>query len=134
MSKSAKTYILLLWLCGNILRLKSYTRTVLSFFAWVIFMKCFFEDAIKASHALKITLTTRNKSKDGGIPYHAAGTYIAKLIAKGYKVAVCEQIEDPKLAKGVVKRDVVRTPPNITNRHKKLIQLLCFYKSSVHKQ
>ncbi len=83
------------------------------FFRMGDFYEMFFEDAVTASPILEITLTSRNKnSKDAvplcGFPYHAASVYIAKLIAKGYKVAVCEQTEDPKLAKGVVKREVVR--------------------------
>ncbi len=77
------------------------------------FYEMFFEDALKASRVLEITLTSRNKnSKDAvplcGFPYHAASSYIAKLIENGFKVAVCEQVEDPKLAKGVVRREVVR--------------------------
>ncbi len=83
------------------------------FFRMGDFYEMFFEDAVTASRILEITLTSRNKnSKDAvplcGFPYHAASAYIAKLIAKGFKVAVCEQMEDPKLAKGVVKREVVR--------------------------
>ncbi|WP_313891173.1 DNA mismatch repair protein MutS [Psychrobacillus sp.] len=73
------------------------------------FYELFFDDAIKAAAILEITLTSR---KDGipmcGVPHHAAGNYIETLITKGYKVAVCEQVEDPKHAKGVVKREVVR--------------------------
>jgi DNA mismatch repair protein MutS len=77
------------------------------------FYEMFFEDAVTASRVLEITLTSRNKNKEDaislcGFPYHAASGYIAKLIEKGFKVAVCEQIEDPKLAKGVVKREVIR--------------------------
>ena len=77
------------------------------------FYEMFFEDALRASKILEITLTTRNKnSKDAvpmcGFPYHAASSYITKLIDSGNKVAICEQVEDPKLAKGVVKREVVR--------------------------
>jgi DNA mismatch repair protein MutS len=77
------------------------------------FYEMFFEDAITASKILEITLTSRNKGKDDsiplcGIPYHAASSYIAKLIENGFKVAVCEQIEDPREAKGIVKREVVR--------------------------
>ena len=73
----------------------------------------FFEDAVLASKLLEITLTSRDKGKEDsvplcGFPWHAASSYIAKLIAKGHKVAVCEQMEDPRLAKGVVKREVVR--------------------------
>ncbi|MEI7590093.1 MAG: DNA mismatch repair protein MutS [Deltaproteobacteria bacterium] len=83
------------------------------FFRMGDFYEMFFDDAIEASKVLEITLTTRNKNKEDsiplcGIPYHAADGYIAKLIANGYKVAICEQMEDPKLAKGVVKRDVIR--------------------------
>jgi DNA mismatch repair protein MutS len=77
------------------------------------FYEMFFDDALRAAKILEITLTTRNKnSKDAvpmcGFPYHAASSYITKLIDSGNKVAICEQVEDPKLAKGVVKREVVR--------------------------
>jgi DNA mismatch repair protein MutS len=77
------------------------------------FYEMFFEDAVTASKALDLTLTSRNKNKEDaiplcGFPYHAASSYIARLIEQGFKVAVCEQTEDPKLAKGVVKREVVR--------------------------
>jgi DNA mismatch repair protein MutS len=83
------------------------------FFRMGDFYEMFFEDAVTASKVLEITLTSRNKNKEDsiplcGFPYHAASTYIAKLIEKGFKVAVCEQMEDPKLAKGVVKREVIR--------------------------
>lgn len=77
------------------------------------FYEMFFEDALLAAPILEITLTSRNKSKEDavplcGFPYHAASAYIAKLVEKGFKVAVCEQVEDPKSAKGIVKRDVIR--------------------------
>lgn len=77
------------------------------------FYEMFNEDAIKASQLLEVTLTSRNKNADDpipmcGVPYHAAQGYIDTLIAKGYKVAICEQMEDPKQAKGMVKRDVVQ--------------------------
>ena len=83
------------------------------FFRMGDFYEMFFEDAVTASKILEITLTSRNKGREDsiplcGVPYHAASSYIAKLIGKGFKVAVCEQVEDPKLAKGVVKREVVR--------------------------
>jgi DNA mismatch repair protein MutS len=83
------------------------------FFRMGDFYEMFFEDAVTASKILEITLTSRNKGKEDsiplcGVPYHAASSYIAKLIGRGFKVAVCEQVEDPKLAKGVVKREVVR--------------------------
>jgi DNA mismatch repair protein MutS len=77
------------------------------------FYEMFDQDAVTASKVLEITLTARNKSKGietplCGFPWHAAEGYIAKLIRRGFKVAVCEQVEDPKLAKGIVKREVIR--------------------------
>lgn len=77
------------------------------------FYEMFFEDAVTAAGVLDIALTSRNKGKEDsiplcGFPYHAASPYIAKLIDNGFKVAICEQVEDPKLARGVVKREVVR--------------------------
>ena len=77
------------------------------------FYEMFDQDAVTASKVLEITLTARNKSKGietplCGFPYHAVEGYIAKLIRRGFKVAVCEQVEDPKLAKGIVKREVIR--------------------------
>lgn len=83
------------------------------FFRMGDFYEMFFEDAVTASRLLDITLTSRNKNREDaiplcGFPYHASSSYIAKLIEKGFKVAVCEQIEDPKAAKGVVKREVTR--------------------------
>ena len=88
----------------------------LLFFRLGDFYEMFDEDAFTASRELDIALTTRDRNVENpdertpmcGIPYHAAETYIAKLIAKGYKVAICEQLEDPALAKGIVKRDVIR--------------------------
>ncbi len=73
----------------------------------------FFDDAMVASKELEIALTARDcgnneKAPMCGVPYHSAHSYIAKLIEKGYKVAICEQVEDPKLAKGVVKREITR--------------------------
>ena len=79
------------------------------FFRLGDFYELFHDDAIKAASILEITLTSR---KDGipmcGVPHHAAQSYIETLISKGYKVAICEQVEDPKVAKGVVKREVVQ--------------------------
>ncbi len=77
------------------------------------FYEMFFEDAVTAAKVLDITLTSRDKGREDsipmcGFPYHAASSYISRLIEKGFKVAVCEQMEDPKLAKGVVKREVAR--------------------------
>jgi DNA mismatch repair protein MutS len=95
------------------MELKSRYQDSILFFRMGDFYEMFFEDAVIASKILEITLTSRNKNKDGsiplcGFPYHAAPSYIAKLIEKGRKVAICEQIEDPKHATGVVKRDVIR--------------------------
>ncbi len=83
------------------------------FFRMGDFYEMFFEDAVKAAPILEITLTSRSKNQGQdipmcGVPYHAAETYIARLIKAGFKVAVCDQIEDPRLAKGIVARDVTR--------------------------
>jgi DNA mismatch repair protein MutS len=85
----------------------------LLFFRLGDFYELFFEDAIVAAKELQITLTSRNKEKGAaipmcGVPYHAAEGYVAKLIRKGFKVAICEQMEDPRLAKKLVKREVTR--------------------------
>src|SRR6266536_3218034 len=77
------------------------------------FYELFFEDAVTASRELQITLTSRNKEKGiaipmCGVPYHSAENYIAKLIRKGFKVAICEQMEDPRLTKKIVRREVTR--------------------------
>lgn len=86
------------------------------------FYEMFFEDAVRVSRELELTLTGKDCGQEErapmcGIPYHAAETYIAKLIEKGFKVAICEQVEDPKQAKGIVKRDVIRvvTPGTVTS-------------------
>jgi len=90
-----------------------YPDTIL-FFRLGDFYEMFFDDAVKASRILDITLTSRNKNSEGadvplcGVPYHSANPYIAKLIEAGEKVAICEQVEDPKSAKGIVKRQVVK--------------------------
>ena len=85
----------------------------LLFFRLGDFYELFFEDAQVAARELQITLTSRNKEKGiaipmCGVPYHAAEGYIAKLIRKGFKVAICEQMEDPRVAKKLVKREVTR--------------------------
>jgi DNA mismatch repair protein MutS len=87
--------------------------SALVFFRLGDFYELFFEDAILAARELQITLTSRNKEKGiavpmCGVPYHAAEGYIAKLIRKGFKVAICEQVEDPRLAKKLVRREVTR--------------------------
>ena len=83
------------------------------FFRMGDFYEMFFEDAIKAAPILEIVLTTRDKNRENkvpmcGVPYHARDTYAIKLLRKGYKVAICEQVEDPALAKGIVKREVIK--------------------------
>jgi DNA mismatch repair protein MutS len=85
----------------------------LLFFRLGDFYELFFDDAVVAARELQITLTSRNKEKGiavpmCGVPYHSAENYIAKLIRKGFKVAICEQMEDPRLAKKIVRREVTR--------------------------
>lgn len=90
---------------------KQYPDAVL-FFRLGDFYEMFFEDAVLASRELEITLTGRDGGEERvpmcGVPYHAAESYIAKLVGKGYRVAICEQVEDPACAKGVVRREVTR--------------------------
>jgi len=100
---------------------KEYEDYIL-FFRLGDFYEMFFEDAVTASKVLDITLTARGcgleeKAPLAGVPYHAAEGYLAKLVASGLKVAICEQIEDPKKAKGIVKRAVTRivTPGTVTD-------------------
>jgi len=87
------------------------------------FYEMFYEDALVAARALELTLTSRSKDAGGngipmcGVPFHAADGYVAKLVRKGFRVAICEQVEDPKKAKGLVKREVVRvvSPGTLTD-------------------
>ena len=95
------------------LQIKSQYPDSILFFRMGDFYEMFFEDAQVGSKELDIALTSRNKGKKDsiplcGVPHFAAETYISKLLQKGYKVALCDQVEDPKLAKGIVKREVVR--------------------------
>ncbi|MFD2045726.1 DNA mismatch repair protein MutS [Ornithinibacillus salinisoli] len=95
------------------LRIKADYQDAFLFFRLGDFYEMFFEDAINAARELEITLTKRDAGQEDpipmcGIPYHSAANYIKNLIEKGYKVAICEQVEDPKEAKGVVKREVVQ--------------------------
>ena len=99
------------------LQIKEQNQDAILFFRLGDFYEMFGADAKTASRELDLTLTSRDKSKDKpaeermpmcGVPYHAADAYIARLIAKGYKVAICEQTEDPAQAKGLVKRDIIR--------------------------
>ena len=98
---------------------KSYQDCIL-FYRLGDFYEMFFEDAITASKELEITLTGKNCGQEErapmcGVPYHAVDSYLNKLVSKGYKVAICEQVEDPKLAKGIVKREVIRIVTPGTN-------------------
>jgi len=95
-------------------RMKAENPEALLFFRMGDFYELFFEDAEVAARALEIALTSRSRDKDGapipmcGVPHHAASIYIARLVRQGFRVALCEQMEDPRTAKGVVKREVVR--------------------------
>ncbi len=104
------------------LQIKSQYPDAILFFRMGDFYEMFFEDAYIASKELDITLTSRDKGqKDSvplcGVPYFTAETYISRLLQKGYKVALCDQVEDPRFAKGIVKREVVRvyTPGLVTD-------------------
>lgn len=95
------------------LRIKAEYQDAFLFFRLGDFYEMFFDDAIKAAQELEITLTKRDSNQSNpipmcGVPHHSAERYIKTLIDKGYKVAICEQVEDPKEAKGVVKREVVQ--------------------------
>ena len=100
------------------MEVKEKNPDTLLFFRLGDFYEMFGQDARTASRELDLALTTRDKSKDKpdeeripmcGVPYHSAEGYIARLIAKGYKVSICEQTEDPAQAKGLVQREVIRT-------------------------
>src|SRR5690554_1846855 len=82
------------------------------------FYEMFFEDAKIGARELEITLTARDKDVPlAGFPYHALNSYLGRFIERGYKVAICEQVEDPKAAKGIVKREIVQviTPGTVTD-------------------
>lgn len=105
------------------LKIKSEYDDCLLFFRLGDFYEMFFEDAKEASRVLEITLTKRDAKKEDpipmcGVPYHSADSYIETLINNGYKVAICEQMEDPKQTKGMVKREVVRivTPGTVMDQ------------------
>jgi len=93
--------------------IKKEHRDAILFFRMGDFYEMFFDDAVTASKILEIALTTRDKRNENpipmcGIPYHAADSYLPKLIRAGHKVAICEQTEDPATAKGIVRREVIR--------------------------
>jgi DNA mismatch repair protein MutS len=125
------------------LDIKKQYKDCILFFRLGDFYEMFFSDAEIASKELEITLTGRDCGLDErapmcGVPFHAADSYISKLINKGYKVAICEQIEDPALAKGIVKRDVVRiiTPGTVVDSSmlddRKNNYLMAIYKNSCY--
>lgn len=105
------------------LEIKALYQDAILFYRLGDFYEMFFDDAVTASKVLGITLTSRNSKDDEnrvplcGVPYHAVSSYLAKMIKAGFKVAICEQVEDPKEAKGVVRREVVRvvTPGLVTD-------------------
>jgi DNA mismatch repair protein MutS len=105
------------------LEAKRQYRDAIVFFRMGDFYEMFYEDALVAARALDLTLTSRSKDAGGngipmcGIPFHAADGYLARLVKKGFRVAICEQVEDPKKAKGLVKREVVRvvSPGTLTD-------------------
>ena len=95
------------------LEIKERHPDAILFFRLGDFYEMFFEDAVLAARLLDLTLTTRDKGKEDpipmcGVPHHAAGAYVARLVRQGHRVAICEQVEDPRSAKGVVRREVVR--------------------------
>lgn len=121
---------------------KDYKDSIL-FYRLGDFYEMFFDDAILASRELELTLTGKECGQEErapmcGIPFHAAENYIARLISKGYKVAICEQMEDPKQAKGIVKREVIRvvTPGTVIESNlldeKKNNYIMSVYKSGIY--
>ncbi len=95
------------------IEIKNQNPDIVIFFRLGDFYEMFFEDAIKVSHDLELTLTGKNAGLDEripmcGIPHHAANLYIEKLVDLGYKIGICEQLEDPKTTKGLVKRDLIQ--------------------------
>lgn len=127
----------------NYMQTKEQYKDCILFYRLGDFYEMFFDDAITASRELEITLTGRacgmeERAPMCGVPFHAVEIYVSRLIAKGYKVAICEQLEDPKQAKGIVKRDVIRvvTPGTVieTNmlEEKKNNYIMSIFKKSMY--
>ena len=125
------------------LRTKEKYKDCVLFYRLGDFYEMFFDDAINVSRELELTLTGKDcgleeRAPMCGIPYHAAEGYIAKLIERGYKVAICEQLEDPKFAKGIVKRDVIKvvTPGTVVEstllEDKKNNYIMSIYKEGIY--
>lgn len=125
------------------LKTKEEYKDCILFYRLGDFYEMFFDDAILASRELELTLTGKECGQEErapmcGVPFHAAETYIARLIGKGYKVAICEQMEDPKLAKGIVKREVIRvvTPGTVIESNlldeKKNNYIMAIYKNGIY--
>ena len=106
------------------MEIKENYKDCILFFRLGDFYEMFFDDAKTASAELELTLTGKNcgleeRAPMCGVPFHSADTYVARLVEKGYKVAICEQTEDPQTAKGIVKREVIRivTPGTVTSEN-----------------
>ena len=124
---------------------KAQHRDAILFFRMGDFYEMFYEDALVAARALELTLTSRSKDSSGGavpmcgVPFHAADAYIARLVKKGFRVAICDQVEDPRKAKGIVKREVVRvvSPGTLTDagyldaREPAFLMALAAYQSKI---
>ena len=120
------------------MEVKNQYKDCILFYRLGDFYEMFFDDALTASRELEITLTGRDCGQEErapmcGVPYHACDIYLNKLIEKGYKVAICEQMEDPKLAKGIVKREVIRIVTPGTNMSQAILDetrnnyLMCIF-------
>src|SRR3989440_8634956 len=102
---------------------KQQHRDAILLFRMGDFYEMFYEDALVAARALELTLTSRSKDANGGgipmcgVPFHAIDGYVARLVKKGFRVAICDQVEDPRKAKGIVKREIVRvvSPGTLTD-------------------
>ncbi len=124
------------------LEIKRQHKDTILFFRLGDFYEMFFEDAIVVSRELELTLTGKDcglpeRAPMCGVPFHAADSYVARLIGKGYKVAICEQVGDPKATKGIVKREVIRivTPGTLMDPNaldaKRNNYICCLYKSEI---